>query len=42
MLTVADLPMMAAWIDLKREALLAYWRGEFDGADMIQASCRVR
>ena len=38
-LSTEDLATVAAWIELNREALLAHWRGEIDGAEM---TARVR
>jgi hypothetical protein len=40
-LTTQDLAMVSAWIDLNREALLAHWRGEIDGAEMAARAQRI-
>jgi hypothetical protein len=33
-LSAPDLALVFSWIDLNREALLAHWHGDIDGAEM--------
>ena len=40
-LTAGDLAAVASWIDLNREALLAHWRGDLDGAEMSARTKRI-
>ena len=40
-LSADDLAAVASWIDLNRDALLAHWRGDIDGAEMTLATKRL-
>jgi hypothetical protein len=40
-LSAGDLAAVASWIDLNRDALLAHWRGDIDGAEMAMRAKRL-